>query len=326
MTPRRYNPWMQFHGGFVPNWLLMREEVSANAKLVFARLCQYAGKDGECYPAQGTIAKEVGLAKRTLQRALEELAAHGLITFMRAGMGKANSYAFLTHPWMQGAKGPRQNGAIIDAVDGATVTTPEAQLDMPQVAYKESQGKESEEEEEVEVVVKMWNELHEIAPSIPKVLSLSEARKKKLAARLKSPTWAGIWRAAVTAIAGSSFLTGSNQRRWVADFDWFIRSDDAAVQIIEGKYADRDQRGHVKVPIPGAEKRPQLTGWEADVAEALEDIQAGRASALCDADCKWWRRTYEDAKRGVGEAKVNAFIAERTTEETRTIIAAMTHK
>jgi len=65
---RRINPYRLFVGAFIPNWLLLRPDVSAQAKLLYARLAQYAGEHGYAWPMQPTLAEAVGLPIRTMQR------------------------------------------------------------------------------------------------------------------------------------------------------------------------------------------------------------------------------------------------------------------
>lgn len=97
-----YNPYRQFVGAWIPNWLLRRKEVSDYAKLVFARLCQYAGESGRCVPHQKTIATETGKTERTVQRAIEELVKVGLIQVERQEEGrKGNRYFFIWHKWIE---------------------------------------------------------------------------------------------------------------------------------------------------------------------------------------------------------------------------------
>ena len=123
---RRYNPYKLFVGSMIPNWLMRRTEISANSKLLFARICQYAGEDGEAYPSQVTLAKELGMPTRNMQRALEELRKNGLIEAKRRGAGRSNGYIFLTHEWME------------EPEIGASVA--------PQVAQEENQLRESNKE------------------------------------------------------------------------------------------------------------------------------------------------------------------------------------
>jgi hypothetical protein len=134
-----YNPYKLFVGAFIPNWLLERPEISANAKLVFARLCQYAGQNGEVYPAQGTLCKDIGVSKRTLQRAIEELVSFKLIEAKRTGLGQSNAYYFVAHPWLKS----RNNGASIDDKSDVTLTTNLTHPVAPTLANKENHIRES---------------------------------------------------------------------------------------------------------------------------------------------------------------------------------------
>lgn len=95
----RYNPYKQFTGAFIPSWLMERTEIGPIAKLVFARLAQYAGKDGSAFPAQDTLAIEIGVSLRTVERAIKELLAAKLLQSERRNMGQSNAYYFLRHAW-----------------------------------------------------------------------------------------------------------------------------------------------------------------------------------------------------------------------------------
>lgn len=95
------NPYRLFTGAFIPTWLLLRPDVSMGAKVCYARLCQYAGKDGECFPKQLLLAAEIGLNnQRQVLRYLKELTQHGLIEVIRIGKMCSNRYKFLNHAWI----------------------------------------------------------------------------------------------------------------------------------------------------------------------------------------------------------------------------------
>lgn len=125
--PEYINPYKLFHGSFVPNWLLERKEVSQGAKLCYARLCQYAGKKGTAWPAQETLAAEIGCSDREARRYLKELVTTELIEVEQRGLGKSNVYHFLGHPW------------ILAAPDRTDMSA----LDRTDMSYKENQGRES---------------------------------------------------------------------------------------------------------------------------------------------------------------------------------------
>lgn len=95
------NPYRVFQGSFIGNWLLERTEVSANAKLVYARLCQHANKKTGCaWPRIETVAAGVGLSVRTTERAVHELKELELIQVVRRGLCRSNKYYFAKHQWM----------------------------------------------------------------------------------------------------------------------------------------------------------------------------------------------------------------------------------
>ncbi len=99
--PRRINPWRMFVGSMIPNWLQCRREISQGAKLAYARLAQYAGKGGDCFPRQITLAAELGVSERTANEYIRALVKSRLIEKERLGLGLSNRYFFLDHPWIQ---------------------------------------------------------------------------------------------------------------------------------------------------------------------------------------------------------------------------------
>ena len=95
-----FNPWNEGFSAKVPNWLLRRPEISAYAKLAYARLVQYAGKNGCAYPCVATLGREIGVERRQATRYLEELREYKLI-LVESGKAKGvrNSYYFVEHEW-----------------------------------------------------------------------------------------------------------------------------------------------------------------------------------------------------------------------------------
>ena len=75
---------------------------------------------------------------------------------------------------------------------------------------------------------------NEICKSLPKVMKLSDARRKAINARLDKFSLEEIISVFEKA-EQSNFLKGANNRNWKADFDW-IMSDRNMAKILEGKY------------------------------------------------------------------------------------------
>jgi hypothetical protein len=76
---------------------------------------------------------------------------------------------------------------------------------------------------------------HSIFVNFPKVRSLTDKRRKAIGARLKKYTIDDV-REVFEHMEASSFLKGSNNRNWHADFDWCMMSDQHFANILEGKY------------------------------------------------------------------------------------------
>jgi DNA-binding transcriptional ArsR family regulator len=102
---RRINPYKMFHGSFIPEWLEERpiSEISIGAKLIYARLCRYSGKKGDCKPKVESIAKTTGIGKRQVEKYIAELKKLKLIEAVRVGRKCANRYFFLEHKWFSEA-------------------------------------------------------------------------------------------------------------------------------------------------------------------------------------------------------------------------------
>lgn len=152
-----FNPYRMFTGCYIPNALCLCRDLSARAKLVYGRLCQYAGEKGQAYPTYRALAWEVGVERRQAMRAIQELEAFGLIRavkqYRKDGGRRSNVYVFLWHEIFDsnpaaplvstdGETEPR-GGAISGTLPGSRRNDQR----VPDKAPKENHTKESEEKE-----------------------------------------------------------------------------------------------------------------------------------------------------------------------------------
>lgn len=118
----RFKPYRMFFGAFIPEWLMRSSAVSSGAKLTYARLCRYAGKDGAfANPRLEELAEEIAVSKRSVQNYLAELEEAGLIEAEQVGLNQPNRYYFLWSSMIDG-----------DEVGVAEVATPEWQTSATQ--------------------------------------------------------------------------------------------------------------------------------------------------------------------------------------------------
>lgn len=194
----RINPYMLFVGSFIPNWLLRRSEVSGPAKLAYARLAQYAGKNGRAYPKMEELALELGIVERSLRRHLTELEDAGLIETKQRGMGAPNDYYFLRHPWMD-TDVSDQDRTDLSGLDRTDVSDQDrTTLSGPTI--KRIRSRESDQEKD----------MHAVSPDTPK-----QTRRSREAGSLELTE---AWRAAIRARYG---------KRWTADALEFAIADAA---------------------------------------------------------------------------------------------------
>lgn len=98
-----------FLGAFLPNWLLKTTELTPSEKLTYARLCQFSGKNGQCFPKIETIGEEIGLSDDQVRRNIHSLEEIGLVEVVR-NPPNTNEYKFL---WCHLCKGnPRTNARL----------------------------------------------------------------------------------------------------------------------------------------------------------------------------------------------------------------------
>ena len=112
--------------------------------------------------------------------------------------------------------------------------TQQSATDMQQGATHCNQDEKKQENPPYQQIVELYNA---ICVSLPHVTKLSDARKKAISARCKKYSFED-FRKIFEMAEESSFLKGSNNRNWVANFDWLIRDSNMA-KVLDGNYTDR---------------------------------------------------------------------------------------
>ena len=144
----------------------------------------------------------------------------------------------------------RENKKLLcgSVTSNVTVTQGNALEEDKEIDKELDIDKEKEKEERVscQQIVDLY---HSICKSYPSVRSLSESRKKAIKARLNTYSLDD-FRTVFENAEASSFLKGSNDRNWSANFDWIIK-DSRMAKVLEGNYADKPKRYGRKETVPG---------------------------------------------------------------------------
>lgn len=96
-------PFKRYVGVLIPNPILRNPELTAAAKLCYGVLCKYSGENGECYPKQEDIARDMGFTERYVTGLIKELSDKGFILITKpTGQERIqhfhNRYYFILHP------------------------------------------------------------------------------------------------------------------------------------------------------------------------------------------------------------------------------------
>ena len=99
-------------------------------------------------------------------------------------------------------------------------------------------------ESKKEVFNNFLNIYNQECTNLPKCLKITEKRKVAINKCLKEKINEEVFKQICIKANQSNFLIGENDRNWKADFDFVTRSD-KAMQILEGKYENRQKSNNV---------------------------------------------------------------------------------
>ena len=155
------------------------------------------------------------------------------------------------HPRTEKGRTVTVENTIIEEGEGRREGAPSAQKGQQTRSIrnknkKEIKNKEKREEPEAEKIPygRVVELFHSACPSFPKIVKLTEARKKTIAARWKEygqgmKPFFQLFNAA----EASDFLKGKNERKWQANFDWLLKADNMA-KALEGNYNNSSKGGN----------------------------------------------------------------------------------
>ena len=168
-----FNPYGLFHGAFIPEAICKYRGLSPGAKVVYARLCRYAGKDGYAYPALKTLTKETGISETQARGYVKELEKERFIAvdrenrhYRKDGSGGSNRYSFLWHAAFVGDSGALRKVPPIRKSEGVPPGISEPPTPTEISSRRESSSRKSAKESQALVAGKKPPSL--TGPSTPK--------------------------------------------------------------------------------------------------------------------------------------------------------------
>ena len=169
-----------------------------------------------------------GLSRSGILKARNELKQRGLIDFQEKAT-KATKYKVT----MANSK---QVSTQIGVQDGTQISD---------TLYKHKQNEKSSTDvlpektdafsDQITTIRELYNS---VCGSYPRLVKMSEARKKAIRARLRAGYTVEDFQKLFEMAEASDFLKGKNNRNWSATFDWLV-ADSNMAKVLDGNYTDR---------------------------------------------------------------------------------------
>ena len=118
MSNSTFNPYHQFHGLFIPNFLMRRRELSSDAKFLYAQMALSMGESKEFFVSFEFISDEIGISSHDLRSAYEELEYYGLVKTTHHNAERI-SCRFIFVDMLYGSQRVAKDGASVSkAIEG----------------------------------------------------------------------------------------------------------------------------------------------------------------------------------------------------------------
>ncbi len=209
--------------------------LNAEAIAIYFCLLQIANKTGwidQFRVANTVLMSKCNIDKQKLTRAREKLISQGYITYSKGrNQSEAPIYS-IVQLYTDTPLDTPKNTALNIADDTQNDTACNTADDTINKQKKTKQIKENNIKEKNDVI-EIYNS---ICTNLPKVQKLTKKREKFINEFLKGFSLEEFKRICELA-NNNSFLTGENDRKWKADFDFLINPN-KATNILEGKYSN----------------------------------------------------------------------------------------
>ena len=135
------------------------------------------------------------------------------------------------------------------AANSAVATIEEEEKERKEEYNKSPKGDYESRTPESSIYATIRELYNSVCGSYPRLVKMSDARKKAINARLKTGYTLDDFRKLFEKAEASDFLKGANKRNWSATFDWMI-CDSNMAKVLDGNYDPKDQGGMNDEPEP----------------------------------------------------------------------------
>lgn len=225
----------------------------AALRVAIALVSRVNGETGQLNPTLITLAKDVGMSDRSVERAVSELQELRYISVTKAG--RYNHYVLVIPDRTDGSTPDKTDGYSMQHPSELTLTPDRTVADTRQnCRIEQGKNKVMNKKDGAPSATKVGKPpscphqeivriYHKTLPMLPGIKIWNDKRERLLRTRWKedperqSPDW---WEQFFMYVAESDFLTGQTEGKgdrpsFRADLEWLIRPSNFA-KVIEGKY------------------------------------------------------------------------------------------
>ena len=235
--------------GITPKAVMQDDRLTIEAKAIYAYIASFAGTGTTAFPGKRKMAADLKISEERLYTHRKLLIKYGYITVTqeRGANGTLGKTVYTLEP--VAIERPDTDDPSADKPCAEKPCSEKPCADNPSYnnnsskinSSKINRNKKSESGEAAapspSVIVNLY---HQLCPSFPKIVKLTDGRAKAIKARLNDYTVEQITTAFKMA-EESSFLRGNNERGWHANFDWMMKPGSMA-KILEGNYKNKQGR------------------------------------------------------------------------------------
>lgn len=191
---------------------------------------------GSLVTSQQNMAAETGLTIKNVRTALKHLENTGEVAVSRHP-----KFSVIT---VKNYNQYQSSGSHM-AVDGQSngsrgATIEEGKKERKEEYNKSPKGDYESGTPESSVFITIRELYNSVCGSYPRLVKMSDARKRAISARLKTGYTLDDFRLLFEKAEASDFLKGANKRNWSATFDWLI-SDTNMAKVLDGNYDARKE-------------------------------------------------------------------------------------
>ena len=121
--------------GVVPTLAILDKSISHAELRVFALLCSYADKNGQCYPSQSTMAESLNISRQKLNPHIKSLETKGWVKITGRVRDDGSRRSNLYHIVSDGYMACPREGDMGSATEGDSNNTPP--INIPPMIYRE---------------------------------------------------------------------------------------------------------------------------------------------------------------------------------------------